>query len=323
MRDEKVVLYATYLPRGTYQFNYVIYPGLAGEYNVIPTTGQEFYFPEVYGRSDGMLFTITGGAPSDAMVPAEAAATPEATEEVATEEAATPEVTEAATEEATAEPTEAANEVATEEATAEPTEAATEEATEAAATEEPVTPEATEAAAETPAGDDSAAALTQTFTSTGGITISYPEGWVGRESESGEIELADSAETLTAADDPDSSIQPGQLAFIVLGALPIDALGMGDEPALTDVMTAIGSQLASGGDTKVGDATEITLGDVPAARIDTTNAVERSEGFVIGFMGDGSTLIVVAAVAPRGELADAEDLFLAMAASVSYAAPAP
>ncbi|MBN1563509.1 MAG: Ig-like domain-containing protein [Anaerolineae bacterium] len=71
MRDEKVVMYATYLPRGTYQFNYVIYPGLAGEYNVIPTTGQEFYFPEVYGRSDGMLFTVTGGTASDAMVPAE------------------------------------------------------------------------------------------------------------------------------------------------------------------------------------------------------------------------------------------------------------
>ena len=71
MRDEKVVLYATYLPRGTYQFNYVIYPGLAGEYNVIPTTGQEFYFPEVYGRSDGTLFTITGGTESDAMIPAE------------------------------------------------------------------------------------------------------------------------------------------------------------------------------------------------------------------------------------------------------------
>ncbi|MBN1681120.1 MAG: Ig-like domain-containing protein [Anaerolineae bacterium] len=70
MRDEKVVMYATYLPRGTYQFNYVIYPGLPGVYNVIPTTGQEFYFPEVYGRSEGLLFTITGGTESDAFEPA-------------------------------------------------------------------------------------------------------------------------------------------------------------------------------------------------------------------------------------------------------------
>lgn len=70
-RDEKAVLYATYLPRGTYQFEYVMYPGLAGEYNVIPPTAQEFYFPEVYGRGEGSLFTITGGSPSDAIAPSE------------------------------------------------------------------------------------------------------------------------------------------------------------------------------------------------------------------------------------------------------------
>jgi len=58
-RDEKVVIYATYLPRGTYEYSYIIRTGLPGAYNVIPTTGQEFYFPEVYGRSDGILFTIT------------------------------------------------------------------------------------------------------------------------------------------------------------------------------------------------------------------------------------------------------------------------
>jgi alpha-2-macroglobulin len=57
-RDEKVVLYATYLPSGTYTYTYTLRMGLEGEYNVIPTTGQEFYFPEVYGRGDGMLFTI-------------------------------------------------------------------------------------------------------------------------------------------------------------------------------------------------------------------------------------------------------------------------
>ncbi len=95
MRDEKVVLYATYLPQGTYEFEYVIYPGLAGEYNVIPTTGQEFYFPEVYGRTEGSLFTITGG--TSTATPAEQAA-----EEAAP--AATEEPSLAATAEATQEP---------------------------------------------------------------------------------------------------------------------------------------------------------------------------------------------------------------------------
>jgi uncharacterized protein YfaS (alpha-2-macroglobulin family) len=31
---------------------------LPGEYHVIPATVREFYFPEVFGRSDGMLFVI-------------------------------------------------------------------------------------------------------------------------------------------------------------------------------------------------------------------------------------------------------------------------
>lgn len=57
-RDEKVVMYATYLPRGTYTYTYTLRMGLAGEYNVIPTIAQEFYFPEVYGRGAGLLFRI-------------------------------------------------------------------------------------------------------------------------------------------------------------------------------------------------------------------------------------------------------------------------
>lgn len=57
-RDERVVMYASYLPRGTYTYKYTLRMGLEGTFNVIPTTGQEFYFPEVYGRTNGTLFTI-------------------------------------------------------------------------------------------------------------------------------------------------------------------------------------------------------------------------------------------------------------------------
>ncbi len=64
-RDEKVVIFAEYLPRGTYEYSYVIRPGLPGEYNVIPPTAQEFYFPEVYGRGAGTLFTITPAAEAE------------------------------------------------------------------------------------------------------------------------------------------------------------------------------------------------------------------------------------------------------------------
>ena len=61
-RDQKVVLYSSYLPAGTYEYQYSIRAGLPGVYNVIPATGQEFYFPEVYGRSAGSTFTIEDAA---------------------------------------------------------------------------------------------------------------------------------------------------------------------------------------------------------------------------------------------------------------------
>ncbi|MBC7810297.1 MAG: hypothetical protein H7175_04080, partial [Burkholderiales bacterium] len=41
-RDEKVALYSSYLPAGTYEFVYSIRAGMEGTYNVIPATGQEF-----------------------------------------------------------------------------------------------------------------------------------------------------------------------------------------------------------------------------------------------------------------------------------------
>jgi hypothetical protein len=59
MRDEKVVLFADYLPAGTYEYVYTFRATLPGEYQVLPTTAQEFYFPEVFGRAGGGLFTVT------------------------------------------------------------------------------------------------------------------------------------------------------------------------------------------------------------------------------------------------------------------------
>jgi uncharacterized protein YfaS (alpha-2-macroglobulin family) len=61
MRDEKVVLFADYLPKGTYEYTYTFRATLPGEYRVIPTVASEMYFPEVFGRSDGRVLTIAQG----------------------------------------------------------------------------------------------------------------------------------------------------------------------------------------------------------------------------------------------------------------------
>ncbi|HOU15604.1 MAG TPA: alpha-2-macroglobulin, partial [Anaerolineae bacterium] len=58
IRDEKVALFATYLPRGTYEYSYIMRASVPGTYNVIPATAYEMYFPEVFGRSDGGRFTV-------------------------------------------------------------------------------------------------------------------------------------------------------------------------------------------------------------------------------------------------------------------------
>lgn len=58
-RDEKVVFVSQYLPAGTYQYAYYLQPNIPGTYQVMPATARESYFPEVFGRSDGQVFTIT------------------------------------------------------------------------------------------------------------------------------------------------------------------------------------------------------------------------------------------------------------------------
>lgn len=59
MRDEKVVLFATYLPKGTYEYTYLMRASVPGEFLVMPAYAYEMYFPEVFGRSDGGKFTVT------------------------------------------------------------------------------------------------------------------------------------------------------------------------------------------------------------------------------------------------------------------------
>ncbi len=58
IRDEKVALFATYLPRGTYEYTYIMRASVPGVFNVIPASASEMYFPEVFGRSDGGKFVV-------------------------------------------------------------------------------------------------------------------------------------------------------------------------------------------------------------------------------------------------------------------------
>ena len=58
IQDEQVVLSSEYLPAGTYEYVYHARATVPGVYRVMPPTAQEQYFPEVYGRGAGSLFTV-------------------------------------------------------------------------------------------------------------------------------------------------------------------------------------------------------------------------------------------------------------------------
>ncbi len=58
LRDEKVVLFADRLSKGTYEYSYTFRTTLPGDFHVIPTVAKEMYFPEVFGRSNGRLLSV-------------------------------------------------------------------------------------------------------------------------------------------------------------------------------------------------------------------------------------------------------------------------
>lgn len=59
IRDDQVALFATYLPAGAYTYTFQVRATVPGEYRVLPVYGELMYFPEVWGRSAGALFTVT------------------------------------------------------------------------------------------------------------------------------------------------------------------------------------------------------------------------------------------------------------------------
>jgi hypothetical protein len=58
IRDNRVALFATDLPRGTYVYTYLARATTLGSFQALPATAMRTYAPEVFGRSAGTLFTV-------------------------------------------------------------------------------------------------------------------------------------------------------------------------------------------------------------------------------------------------------------------------
>jgi uncharacterized protein YfaS (alpha-2-macroglobulin family) len=57
-RDDRVVFLSDFLPAGTYQYSYTLNTIIPGEYQVLPAVAFQEFFPDVFGRSEGFIFTI-------------------------------------------------------------------------------------------------------------------------------------------------------------------------------------------------------------------------------------------------------------------------
>jgi uncharacterized protein YfaS (alpha-2-macroglobulin family) len=57
-RDDKVAVFATYLPAGSYEYTFAARAAVAGEFKVLPAFGELMYFSEIWGRSGGGVFVI-------------------------------------------------------------------------------------------------------------------------------------------------------------------------------------------------------------------------------------------------------------------------
>ena len=59
IRDNRVALFATDLPSGTYTYTYLARATTPGVFQTLPALAYQMYAPEVYGRSAGAIFTVT------------------------------------------------------------------------------------------------------------------------------------------------------------------------------------------------------------------------------------------------------------------------
>lgn len=58
IRDDRVMYFADFLPKGVYEIDYFVRATTPGVYHDLPVLGQELYFPEVFGRSEGAMFEV-------------------------------------------------------------------------------------------------------------------------------------------------------------------------------------------------------------------------------------------------------------------------
>jgi uncharacterized protein YfaS (alpha-2-macroglobulin family) len=58
VRDDRMMYFADFLPKGVYELEYYVRATTPGMFHDLPVLAQELYFPEVFGRSGGGVFEV-------------------------------------------------------------------------------------------------------------------------------------------------------------------------------------------------------------------------------------------------------------------------
>ncbi len=158
---------------------------------------------------------------------------------------------------------------------------------------------------------DSKVELNQTFESVTGLTAKYPEGWVTQDTLMPMI--ANSEAALNAEE-----IGEGMAAVMFMPVPSDQLMGMSVKEAFEMMGGAMAGEIGEGGEAS--DVKEIKIAGKDGYRIDIKDA--QSEGFVVGFEGEGGALILGIGATGNGKLGDFESTMLAIIESATYTAPA-
>jgi hypothetical protein len=167
--------------------------------------------------------------------------------------------------------------------------------------------------------------LTETFASSTGFTVKYPDGWAARDGGAGpEIVNSEAAFAQLDAEDR-GEIAEGQFVLVIFDPTQFRELpGLADLDAKAVVTMIAGSMSSEGGDEGMtaGEVKDAKVGDRDAGRTEVSDPSVKGQGFILGYKLDDTTVILVVALAREGELGNYEATVTAMLNALTYTAPA-
>lgn len=171
-------------------------------------------------------------------------------------------------------------------------------------------------------GSGDSVSLNQTFESETGVSFKYPDGWAAQDDE-GQIILSNSPEGLEAMTALESGEGPGegQVGMMVM-ALPLADLGMPEDTTVDTIFDMMTGSMTSEGMETVGDTEELKIGDNDARKVNVKDAESGSDGFIIAFLDENDTYMMLIGVTASGERDNYDDVALDIAETIEYTAPA-